>query len=141
MINITALNKTINDIEKIFALKNAKKKVNKIIKVTTKNNELKNKRKYISYKYIYKQQHKLVTLVAILKLPKNKDRIKSIVIEAEEKYNVPIAIQVTSKKGYDFIIYQNNNQIVVDSSLTNRPQSKVYNIKDAQRIIKEIINL
>ncbi|MCK5867579.1 MAG: hypothetical protein KAG14_04200 [Mycoplasmataceae bacterium] len=137
MISSLELNETLNDIEKIFSLKRVKKK----IKVTAKKNQVKNKRKYISYKYIYKQQHKLVILVAILKLPKNRDRIKSITIQAEEKYNVPIAIQVTSKKGYDFIIYQNDNQIVVDSSLTNRPQSKVYNIKDAQKIIREIINL
>ena len=116
-------------------------KVKKKIKVTSKIYKKESKRKYMSYKFIYEKQHKLVILLAIFNLPKNKDRIQSITVEADGKYDIPIALQIKSIKGYDFIIYQNENQLIVDSSVSNRKQSKVYNLKDAQRIIKEIINI
>lgn len=93
------------------------------------------------YKNILNKNYKLATLLSILELPKNRIHIKNIFIQTDQRFKIPLSIQITTKKDYEFIIYQDEKQLIVDSTITNRKQSKVYNLNQAKKLIKEIITL
>lgn len=94
-----------------------------------------------SYTSLLNHSNKLLTILSLIKLPKNQTMIKSITIESEPRFDLPIAIQVTTSKGYEYTIYQDDKHIIVDSSLNNRKQSRVFTLKQANKLIKEIIYL
>lgn len=93
------------------------------------------------YSHLLDKNYKLATLLAILELPKNLNKIKNIEIKTDKRFKIPLALQVTTMKDYEYVIYQDEKQLIVDSSITNKKQSKVYNLNQAKKLIKEIINL
>lgn len=93
------------------------------------------------YIELLNKHDKLAVLLSILELPKNKKKIKEIHIQADNRFKIPLSIQVTTLKDYEYVIYQDEKQLIVDSSITNKKQSKVYNLNQAKKLIKEIINL
>ncbi len=120
-------------------LENLDKEVIKVLRLLNK--KIDSLKEDEEYKIILNKNYKLATLLSILELPKNKIHIKNIFIKTDKRFKIPLAIQITTKKDYEFVIFQDEKQLIVDSTITNKKQSKVYNLNQAKKLIKEIITL